>query len=356
MSRLRLAFLGVDHPHGAHWRQLLTNFESEFEYVALVPGFDGATASLEERLATLPRFETVDELLARGDFDIAVVCLANDVAPEAVLKLVRGGKHVLAEKTVGRCAQEFEPLAAAVQENGVAFQTGYMWRYDEGANRLRNMVRDGRFGKLISVEMTYVTSDIARRGPEHFLFDRAASGGGFFNWLGCHYLDLLLYLIEQPVVGVTARVGVFGSVPAEVEDGGVAILDLAGGGLATLLGGYWLPRWAGETRWCLRGDQRWVQWEPTRPGTSGVMQIHGPQPQWHPMEETFSLPEDKTPGYGGRRGVALVRDWLDAARAASPRPPCKNTPASTLATLQLIDTIYQSSREGRRIECRIPAN
>jgi hypothetical protein len=73
------------------------------------------------------------------------------------------------------------------------------------------------------------------------------------------------------------------------------------------------------------------------------------------MEETFSLPEDKTPGYGGRRGVALVRDWLDSARAAGPRPLCKNSPASTLATLQLIDTIYQSSREGRRIECRIPA-
>ena len=78
-----------------------------------------------------------------------------------------------------------------VQQAGIAFQTGYLWRYDEGAQRLKAMIAEGRFGKLISVEMTCVTSDANRRGPSHFLFDPQQSGGGYFNWLGCHYLDLL---------------------------------------------------------------------------------------------------------------------------------------------------------------------
>lgn len=31
-----------------------------------------------------------------------------------------------------------------------------------------------------------------------------------------------------------------------MEDGGTVIMEMAGGVLATVTGGYWLPRWAGE--------------------------------------------------------------------------------------------------------------
>jgi len=347
----RIAFVGVDHPHGAGWRDLLLNFGDEIAVTALVPAYGGATTSLEERYTAATRFDTVDELIDRGAFDGAVVCLPNHESPSALVRLIESGKHVLAEKPVAGSAGDFEPVAAAVERTGVAFQNGYMWRYDEGANRLRDMLADGRFGKLISAELTFVTSDVHRRGPEHYLFDREVSTGGFFNWLACHFLDLLLYVTGESVVSVTSRVGNFGGVPVEVEDGGVALLDLSGGGLATFLGGYWTPRWAGESHWCLRGSERWVHWDPGRKGTGGVIEIHGPQPQWYAMEEVFEVPADSTRGYGGRQGVALVRDWIDAARDGG--RPCRNTPASTLATLELIDTIYQASSEGRRMQCRI---
>lgn len=350
-NAFRVAFLGVDHPHGHGWRELLRGFGEELAITAIVPGFGGATASLEERLAGVPRFETVEELLARGEFDGAFVGLPNSAAPQTMAQLARAGKHILAEKPAAASAVDFRPVVAAVRESGVAFQAGYTWRYDECANRLRRMVADGQFGKLISTEITFVTSDVQRRDPEHYLFDPQASGAGFFNWLGCHQLDLLLYLLQQPVIGVTARVGVFGAVATEVEDGGVALLDLADGSLATFVGGYWLPRWTGESRWCIRGSERWVHWDPARGGTSGVLEVHGPMPQWFAMEEVFTTPADTSPGYGGSRGRALVRDWLEAARAGG--RDCRNSPDTALATLEVIDTIYRASREERRIACRI---
>lgn len=346
----RLAFLGIDNPHGAGWRELLLNFGDEIEITAIMPGYDGALTSLEERYARVPRFDTVDALLAGGQFDGAIVCLPNDCGPDAIVKLASAGKHVLAEKPVAGSADAARPIVDAVQKAGVAFQTGYMWRYNEAANRLRDMVREGRFGHLISIEMAFVTSDVNRRGPEHYLFDRNVSTGGFFSWLACHYLDLLFYVTGASAVGVTSRVGVFGATPVNVEDGGVALIDLAGGGLATFIGGYWIPRWAGESHWCLRGSQRWVHWR-SPPASGGVLEIHGPQPQWHAMEETFTIPPDDTPGYGGAQGVALVQDWIDAARAGG--RPTRNTPQSMLAVLELIDAIYQSSQDGRRVECCI---
>src|SRR6185436_17665352 len=129
---LRLAFLGIDHPHGAHWRQQLVNFPSEVEIVAFVPSFGGGTTSLEERYAELPRFDSVAALIQGAQFDAAVVCLSNHDGPPAIVD--------------------------AVEKSGVAFQTGYMWRYDDIANRLKRMVEQGAFGKLINVEMTFVTS------------------------------------------------------------------------------------------------------------------------------------------------------------------------------------------------------
>jgi predicted dehydrogenase len=229
-----------------------------------------------------------------------------------------------------------------------------MWRFDAGASRLRDMVREGRFGKLINVEMSWVTSDVARRGPEHYLFDRDVSGGGFFNWLACHWIDLLLYITGEPVTGVTARVGTYGPVATDVEDGGAAIFELAGGALATFVGGYWLPRWAGESRWTIRGSERWVQWDPTRKGTAGVLTIHGPQPQFQAMEEIFSIPADTVPGYGGARSVAILSDWIDAVRKRN--PSSRNSPRSLLAVLDVLEKIYESSKSGRRIECRIGAD
>ncbi len=123
-------------------------------------------------------------------------------------------------------------------------------------------------------------------------------------------------------------------------------MELSGGGIASFVGGYWLPRWTGESRWTIRGAERWVHWHPSR-----TLEIHGPQPQFYAMEETLEFPPDPTPGYSGSRGVDTIRDWMDAARSGA--RSCRNTPQSTHATLQLLDTIAQSSQEGRRIECEI---
>jgi predicted dehydrogenase len=351
---IRLAFLGIDHPHGAHWRQALTNFAGEAEIVAFVPGFGGGTASLEEKYADLPRYDTVAELVKGTAFDGAVVCLSNRDGPPAIVELAQAGKHILAEKPVAAGAADARTIVTAVEQSGIAFQSGYMWRYDDIVNRLRRMMRQGAFGQFISLEMTFATSDIARRGGDHYLFDPAACGGaGFFSWLACHFLDAMMYVTGRAVVGVTARTGVFGAVPCKMEDGGTAIFDLEGGGLATFTGGYWLPRWTGESRWSLRGSQRWIHWDAARKGTGGVLEIHGPQPQWHAMEETFVAPADTKQGYGGDKGFAMIQDWLDCIRTG--RRDLRNGPRPMLAVLELIDATYQSSREGRRWEGRIGA-
>jgi predicted dehydrogenase len=343
----RIACIGIDHPHGAGWRELLPHLGVPVEVTAIVPAFGGSVTSLEERYARVPRFGNVAELLTGANIDGALVCLSNRDSPGVVRALAEAGKHILMEKPGGATEAAFTPGANAVRQAGVAFQTGYMWRYDAGAERLRAMIEDGRFGKLLSIEIGQFTSDVSRRGKEHYLFDAEASGRGFFNWLGCHWLDLVPFLTNDRIAAVTARVGCFGTTPIDLEDGGTVILEMANGTLVTLTGGYWLPRWTGELNLAVRGSQRWVHWEPGAPGTGGRFRIHGPQPQFHAMEETFDLPPDRAPGYGGAKGVATVRDWIALARAET--SACRNTVDSTLTTLRVLDAVYRSSEEGRRV-------
>jgi predicted dehydrogenase len=90
-----------------------------------------------------------------------------------------------------------------------------------------------------------------------------------------------------------------------------------------------------------------VHWDPQRAGTGGVLTIRGPQPQFQAMNEMYTIPPDETPGYAGCRAVALISDWIDASRTGR---DCRNTPESMLATLALLDAIYESSQSGRRVE------
>ena len=351
----RIAFVGIDHPHGAGWRESLLNLGDEAHITAIVPRFGGTTYSLEERHSRVPRFETVEELVARGSdlFDGAIICLPNSESPSAAALLAASGKHILLEKPGAADANAARVVVEAVRNSKVAFQSGYLWRYDAAVERLRDMVRDGRFGKLISVEMSWVTSDVARRGRDHYLFNQATSGAGFFNWLACHWIDCLLYITGETVTGVMARTGTFGETTNDVDDGGAAIFELAGGGVATFVGGYWIPRWTSECRWTIRGSQRWVHWNPLSPDAGSTLTIHGPQPQFQAMDETFLIPADPVAGYGGSRSVSLIRDWIAAARGGVNQ--CRNSPESLLAVLEVIDRIYESSSAGKRIECRVEA-
>ncbi len=54
MPPFRLAFIGLDHPHGAGWRKALANLGEAVKITAIVPRFGGATASLEERIPMRP--------------------------------------------------------------------------------------------------------------------------------------------------------------------------------------------------------------------------------------------------------------------------------------------------------------
>ena len=241
-KQFRVLFLGVDHPHGCAWRKSLQE-AGGFEIVGLVPGFGGAITTLEEEYTALPRYADADAALASGlEFEGAVVLLSNREAPPNCISLAAAGKHVVLEKPGVGTVDDAQAILAAANASGSVFTTAYTQRFAPCAIRLAKMAAEKQFGKVISLENVSATTDVRLRNPSHYLFDPGENKypegeGGYVSWLGCHNLDMVRFVTGQKIVGVTARVGVYGETDAEVEDGGAIILELADGALVTLIGG-----------------------------------------------------------------------------------------------------------------------
>ena len=320
---IRLLFLGVDHPHGCSWRESLETC-GRFQIVGFVPGFGGAITSLEERYMHLPRFDVPSQAIFALNFDAAVCLMSNREGASACLELSKAGKHCMMEKPGIGSPEAGQEILDAVRAAGTVFTMAYTNRYGDAATKLAAMVKNKQFGKLIALENTSVTTDIRLRNPAHYLFNPTENAmsegeGGYFSWLGCHNLDMVMYLTGQRVVGVTAVVGKFGAHQAPVEDGGTVILELSEGTLVTvssvahcqpirqlqpysyllltrvcwpqLTGGYYIPSRRGETSWSVRGSERWVHWR----GDS--LEIHGTNPQWEHLavDEVYDVDPRATP-------------------------------------------------------------
>ena len=184
METLKIAFVGTAHPHSKAYLETISQVP-EVQVTALLEN-GGAS---DERFAAAARFEELDALLAHGDFEAAFVFLPNDEAAAACRALAAAGKHIFCEKPVCRSAAEMKEVAAAVQEAGVAFCTGYQWRVHPISRYVRKLVAEGYLGEVHAVEARLITTTVAARNPEHYLFNKAKSGGGIVNWLGCHHID-----------------------------------------------------------------------------------------------------------------------------------------------------------------------
>jgi predicted dehydrogenase len=180
------------------------------------------------------------------------------------------------------------------------------------------------------------------RDPHHYLFNKDVSGGGFFNWLLVHWIDLLFFFLKDEVTSVTAIVDTDGPVPVDVEVGGTAVLKFARGALANLHGGYYLPK-GKESAFNLYGSAGWMHWSP-----QGDPELHvfTTAPRWQiAPERRIRYRLLKEEGYGGLYGIAMLRDWIEAIR--EDRPPV-NSINDAFRVLQVVDAIYEASSSGRQ--------
>ena len=310
--------------------------------VEVVGGFSPSPARRAEFAATY-RLPVVDSFRALCD-DTRIDALMILTPPRTHLELAtaaaQAGKHVLLEKPVAVDLAEATALVDAVERHDRRLAIVFQHRFRAGAIALRDLLRAGALGDLVSVS----TSIRWWRSAEYFAQPgrgmKARDGGGVLLTQAIHTLDLLLDLAGPArQVMAACRTSPLRRIDTEdiacatvtYDNGAVGVIDAT----TTAYPGY-------PERIELAGTRGSAVLEAERL----VAQLAGQPP---------IVVEGSGAGGGGADPMAfshephrrLIEDFVDAI--AQGRPPHANG-RSALAVHALIDAMLASSAAGAPVD------
>ncbi len=230
---MKIAILGVWHVHAPDYTRCAL---AEGEVV----GFFERNDTLAEAFAaqfSLPRFSTVEELLA-SDCEAVIVCSATKDHAADMIAAAQAGKHIFTEKVLALTDAECDAIEAAVRESGVTFVISLFQKYIGSRKAVKAVADSGELGKI-----NYLRFRNCHNGstgnwlPAHF-YNANECGGGAMIDLGAHGMYLTEWVLGMPVSASSAftlaceRPDVAEKNTDRVEDNAVTVMAYANGAIA----------------------------------------------------------------------------------------------------------------------------
>ena len=132
--------------------------------------------------------------------DAVLIALPHDLHYECGMYFARRKKHILMEKPLCNTEEECLRLIETCEEEGVVLMCAYPLRYRPGVLKMKELADSGRFGRIM--QMSLWTEQLTKYEEETHWGRTARLGGGQFFSHGCHYVDLLLWFLGQPLQGM----------------------------------------------------------------------------------------------------------------------------------------------------------
>lgn len=139
-------------------------------------------------------FARVEDLLAAGPVDVAIVAVPTEEHLTAAQELAAAGVSVLVEKPLAATGAEARALIAAVEAAGVRAAVGHVERCNPALLELRRRVGAGQLGEVFMIATERV-------GP----FPARVRDIGVVKDLATHDLDLVRWLGGAPIERVAAQ-------------------------------------------------------------------------------------------------------------------------------------------------------
>lgn len=171
-------------------------------------------------------FESVEDLLAFGGFDGAVVAIGPTVYPRLVPDLLRAGMDVFVEKPPALDPNDAREMRAAAQTAGRQLAVGFMKRFATGYRMARQTIDRPEFGNVAHISARIST------GVWKPVWAKELDAFSFVMDHSIHYLDLVAFF-GGPVREVTsqfvqrdgARMGF--AVLLRFESGATGVLEIS---------------------------------------------------------------------------------------------------------------------------------
>ncbi len=260
--------------------------------------------------------------------------LPADQSVAAIALAQKYGCHVMAEKPACTRVEEFLPLVKTAESKHLHLMLALANRIHAPVQFARQLVRDGKLGKLYAMEVHIVADQTRLTRPAYhqtWFAKKARAGGGFLTWIGIHWLDAALLIAGKRVEQMAGFSGVVGGQPLDTEDATAMAMKLEDGMLGTFTAGYYLER-GYQSHFQLWGSDGWMR----------LAAIEEEPLTWYSRQvgsgvQTFEYPK-------GQRGYT---PWLKACvRAAADLEPAPISPRESLHVLEAIFALYKAAETG----------
>jgi predicted dehydrogenase len=242
---------------------------------------DPSATAREAALARLKPQGGVHADLSRllDDPDVAAIYVAtpNHLHRSVVEQAAAAGKAVLCEKPMAATLEDAEAMAGAVARAGTLYGTAFDQRHHPAHAAMRAAIAEGLVGQPTILRIAYAcwldAAWSATGEGDNWRADPARSGGGALMDLAPHGLDLLQYLLDEPLQEIAAltqrRVQSYA-----VDDGAVVIGRTASGVLLQLHIAYNCPDALPRRRLEVLGSQGQLLAENTMGQEAGGRVMH----------------------------------------------------------------------------------
>ncbi|QEE43029.1 MULTISPECIES: Gfo/Idh/MocA family oxidoreductase [unclassified Methylobacterium] len=182
-------------------------------------------------------------LLAEPEVEAVYVATPNHLHRGAVEALAAAGKAILCEKPMAATLDDADAIVRAVGDRKIFYGTAFDQRHHPAHRAIRAQVEAGRLGTVTTVRIVYACwlgRDWSEAGQPNWRIDAAQAGGGALMDLAPHGLDLVDFLLGEPIADLAALTQTRAQ-DYSVDDGALLIGRTAGGALASLHVAYNCP-------------------------------------------------------------------------------------------------------------------
>lgn len=130
--------------------------------------------------------------------DAVMIALPHDLHYECGMFFAHQKKHILMEKPLCNTEEECLRLIETCEKEGLTLMCAYPVRYWPAIVKLKELVDSGEYGKVFM--MSVWTEQLTYLDWDNWGATARIGGGQLFSH-GCHYMDLLLWFLGQPVSG-----------------------------------------------------------------------------------------------------------------------------------------------------------
>lgn len=190
-ERIALGMIGIGNMGGGHLDGLLGNKDVQIVGVCDVDGKKrrAAREKVEKQYAAeiesgiykgCTEYNEFEQLLARPDLDAVLIATPDHWHTIISIAACRAGKDVYCEKPLTLTIREAVEIEAAARRYGRVFQVGSQQRSDRNFRLACELVRNGRIGKLLKVNVGIAGPSREKYLPEEPVRDEL----DWDRWLG----------------------------------------------------------------------------------------------------------------------------------------------------------------------------